>query len=349
MFTSIDAKRVLFNLIGTIFVPCIFLTIGCNGSAYLKQKLQQCQIDLIAAEAAKKKTEEERDTANRLIGIAEAAKKKAEEERDTANRFKGIAEAAKKKAEEERGTANRLKGIAEAAKKKTEEERDQAEEERDQAEEERDTANRLKRLAEAAKKKTEEERDQAEEERDTANRLKRLAEAAKKRAEGERDTANRLKGIAEAAKRLAERERDTANQRADKAEARADAAEKIVSLVPQAKINVVRINKKKTNIDIDVEFSIKNRKGIKCSVIGDFYLKNGRKLLDKNRKQIRISEEFTPKKVRVEKMNVNFSIRYARLNLGQPEHLEIEFRIYDGTTESYLESQPYSKAFHYNN
>lgn len=117
--------------------------------------------------------------------------------------------------------------------------------------------------------------------------------------------------------------------------------------VPEAIVQDVKIamNKKRKRMDITVKFDIKNRKDIKGLVKGSVYfVENERALLDKNGREISISEEFTPKLVK-DTLTVEYSMPYDKLNVKQPYDLKFIFRIYDKPTESYLEKKPYSKEF----
>ena len=117
--------------------------------------------------------------------------------------------------------------------------------------------------------------------------------------------------------------------------------------VPEAIIQDVKITmiKKRKRMNITVKFDIKNRKDIKGLVKGSVYfVENERALLDKNGREISISEEFTPKLVK-DTLTVEYSMPYDKLNVKQPYDLQFIFRIYDKPTESYLEKKPYPKEF----
>ena len=127
--------------------------------------------------------------------------------------------------------------------------------------------------------------------------------------------------------------------------------EKLVEKLPQATIEGIRIDQKKKNIDISVTFNIKNRKGIKCFVNGYFFQRRHssekfKELQDKKGSPISISEEFTPKRV-IETRTVKFSISHAELNVSQARELRFDSHIYDKPTNSFLNTQPYSKSFRY--
>lgn len=124
--------------------------------------------------------------------------------------------------------------------------------------------------------------------------------------------------------------------------------EKLVEKLPQATIENVEIKPKKSNMDIDVTFNIKNRKDIECSVTGYLYQrrKEGKKfekLEDKKGKHISISKKFTPKLV-TERRTVTLSISYAELNVTQQRELKFDFYIYDKPTDEVL-NKLYSQSF----
>ena len=107
--------------------------------------------------------------------------------------------------------------------------------------------------------------------------------------------------------------------------------EKLSKKYPQATIKDVRIGRNKKNMDIDVTFSIKNRKGIKSFIKGYlFYRRKGGGKFEQARKNgvpIFISREFTPENV-TETRKVEDSMPYADLNVGQPRDLRFDFYIY---------------------
>ena len=352
MFTTISVIKNLLTLIRTLSILCLFSTIGCGNGVQnsvhmqdLQQRIKTLQNERDNARLLAKTTKEDLKDAETERDTALAALKDAETERDTARRLTKIAEvakekadAAKEKAETERDTARRLTKIAEVAKEKAGAAKEKAETERDTARRLTKIAEVAKERAEAAKKRAEAAKEKAETERDTARRLTKIAEVAKERAEA-------AKKRAEAAKEKAETERDTARRLTKIAEDRAAAAEEKVSLVPQATITNVRIAEKKKDIDIFVAFNIKNRKSSKGLVKASFYFTNGRPLRNKNG-TISISEEFTPKLVS-ENLTVKLSMSYAELNIAQPSNLQFRFRIYDKSTEKFLDRKPYSKPFRY--
>ena len=127
--------------------------------------------------------------------------------------------------------------------------------------------------------------------------------------------------------------------------------EELVEKLPQANIENVRIDQRKKDMDIYVKFNIKNRKDIECFVEGDLFQrrKEGEKfekLEDKKGKPISISEKFTPKDVE-ETQTVKLSISYAELNVTQRRELKFDFHIYDKPTDSFLNTEPYSKLFRF--
>ena len=361
MLKTSETKRIESSLKMTFLISCcilILLNIGCCVSTarfeamrkradesekqrnkvteelkLAKLALYNARRDLSAALNKLKLVEKARDQAIARLKIAASNLEEAEATLQIANRNLATAIT-------ERDTARKLAKITEDAKVR--------------AETERDTAQRLAKIAEDAKMRAETTKKRAETERDTAQRLAKIAEDAKMRAETtkkrfetERDTARRLAKIAEDAKVRFETERDTARRLAKIAENRAAAAEAKVSLVPQATITNVRIAEKKKDIDILVTFSIKNRKNSKGLVIASFYFANGQPLRNRNG-PISISEEFTPKQVNEKERTVKLSMSYAELNIAQPSKLQFRFRIYDKSTEKFLDGKPYLKPFSFN-
>ena len=125
--------------------------------------------------------------------------------------------------------------------------------------------------------------------------------------------------------------------------------EKLVEKLPQATIENVEIKPKKSNMDINVTFNIKNRKDIECFVNGYLFQRRKKgerfeKLENKKGKPISISEKFTPKRV-TETQTVKFSISYAELNVTQRRELQFDFYIYDKPTDSFLNTEPYPVPF----
>ena len=140
-------------------------------------------------------------------------------------------------------------------------------------------------------------------------------------------------------------ERDRARQRARISEEEKKKLEKLVRFVPRATITNVRIVEKQKDIDIFVTFGIENRRGMEGSVNGSFYFQSGKSLVDKNG-PISISKEFTPDSVK-DTLTVKLPMSHAKLNLAQPSDLIFKFRIYDKSTNDFLDQKPYSKTFRF--
>ena len=330
MFKAMNAIELLKNpLIGILLVLCYLITIGCNG--HLRQRIKKLESDL--------------RTANRNLEIAKSARdkaiqraKNAESDLRTANRNLEIAKSARdkaiqraKNAESDLETANRNLEIAKSA-------RDKAIQRAKNAESDLETANRNLETTKSARDKAIQRAETAESDLRTAKSARDKAIQRAKNAESDLRTANRNLEAAKLA-------RNTATQRAKNAEQEKKHLEKLVSLVPQATIKNVRITEKRKDIDILVTFEIKNRKDIEGSVKASFYFANGRALRNKDG-PISRSKKFTPKKV-TETLTEKLSISYTELNIAQRSDLKFTFRIYDKPTRSYLDREPYSKAFRF--
>ena len=356
MLKTNKIKRIKSSLKMTFLISCCILILlnicGCVSTArfeVMRKRVEEAEKQRDKVTEERDKVTEERDKVTEEFRITKLALNNVRKELSAAlNKLKQV--------EEARDQAIARLKTAEFNLEEAEAVLQIANENLATAVTERNTARRLAKIAEDAKMRAETTKKRVETERDTARRLTKIAEdakdraeTAKKKAETERDTARRLTKIAEDAKDRAETERDTARRLTKIAEDRVEAAEEKVSLVPEATIHDVRIDEKKSDIDIYVKFNIKNRKGIKCSIYGYLYLENGQRLLDKNGNPISLRKEFTPKKVTEENLNAKLSIKHVKLNLGQPDDIVFIFRIYDKPTNSFLDRHPYKKPFYYKN
>ena len=307
MFTTTSTEKVLFTLIGTLFVLCLFSTVGCGGR--YQQELQELREEL-------KEVKSERDTARKSLETAKF-------NLDAARQSLKTAESAKATAVSNLAAASQSLKTTESARK--------------EAESDLYTASQSLKTTESAKRK-------AESDLYTASQSLKTTESAKARAESNLNTALRRVKAAESAERRSISERNKARERAKIAEEEKEKLEKLVSLVPQAVIEGVRTDVKRKQMDISVTFSIKNRKDIDGWVYVYFYFQDGEKLEDKKEKPIFIREEFTPESV-TDTQTVKLSMPYDKFNTSQPSKLKFNVRIYDEPTESFLDKGPYSVLF----
>ena len=141
-------------------------------------------------------------------------------------------------------------------------------------------------------------------------------------------------------------------------EAAVEELKKKIALVPQAEIISVnhRHGKKgfTQGLRINGTFRVSNRKGHKVKVIALFYFLADRKEVrspDKDHAhegQVAALQEFMPKSTSITNEQFELFIPYNELHVSQTHDLKYEVRIYDETTESFLEVKPHSKPFRYN-
>ena len=156
MFTTINAEKVLFTLIVTLFVVCSFSTIGCNGGTqHLNQHVKTAESAKTRAESARDKALENLKTAESAKARAESARDKALENLKTAESAKTRAESARDKALENLKTAESAKARAESARDKALENLKTAESAKARAESARDKALEQAKVAEEGKKNLE--------------------------------------------------------------------------------------------------------------------------------------------------------------------------------------------------
>ena len=167
MFTTTSTKKIFFTLIGTLFVLCLFSTIGCNGK--YQQEL--------------KKVKSERDTAR--LSLKEAKSNLA------------AARQSLKTAETARKTAETAKATAETARRKAESNLTAARQSLKTAESNLAAARQSLKTAETAKATAETARKTAESNLTAARQSLKTAETARRKAETDRDNALKLAQIAE--------------------------------------------------------------------------------------------------------------------------------------------------------
>ena len=131
--------------------------------------------------------------------------------------------------------------------------------------------------------------------------------------------------------------------------------EKKIALVPQAEIESVHFKRtqkwRKKGIEISGKFQVSNRKGHKVWATAYFYFADGRPLRDNNEReehkgQVAARQDFKPEYVKLKKAeSFKLFMPYDELHVEQADDLRFEVRIYDETTDSYLEITPYSQRF----
>ena len=332
MFTTINAEKILFTLISTLFALCSFSTVGCGGGAissvHTEDLRQRVKIAESARDRALKRAENAENATASIESARDRALKRAENAENATASIESARDRALKRAENAENTTASIESARDRALKRAEAAETAKAEAKSELTSTRQSLNRRVKTAEEAKVR-------AETARDRALRRTETAEKAIAEVKSARDRALRHAETAEEAKVRAETTRDTALRRAKVAEEEWENLQKLVSLVPQATIEKVSVNPKKKSMDISVKFNIKNRKDIEGRVYVYFYFQDEEKLQDEKGNQIVIWKKFTPKSV-TETLTVKLPMHYDKLNLGQPDKLMFSVRIHDKPTDRYL-------------
>ena len=361
MFTTINSGRAPVTLICVMLVLFLFLMIGCSSKSIsdLRQQLQQSKnretqarkrVDALQRENSQLKNrvdalQRENSQLKNRVANAEEAENQAKDQAERARNRAGTLEKENNQLENRVANAEEVENQA----------KDQAERVRNRVDMLEKENNQLKNRVANAEEAENQAKDQAEQARNRADTLEKKNNQLKNRVANAEEAENQAKDQAEQARNRA----DTLEKKNSQLKKLNEDLEDKIALVPRADIETVHYKiirtLRKKGIEISGRFRVSNRKGHKVWATAYFYRADGRQLEDWNKKKahkgyVAARQDFKPEYVKPTKAeSFKLFMPFNELEVGKNrDDLKFEVRIYDETTEQFLEKAPYSEQFLYN-